>query len=81
MKNFKTKSILLLSLSLFLIPACEDTGDEPNRPEELVGSWAITDADGVIIIGSNVSQKGANMFAKDNPPLIYMVHTMLSWPI
>ncbi|MBT3478434.1 MAG: hypothetical protein HOD10_01925 [Candidatus Marinimicrobia bacterium] len=75
MKNFKTKSILLLSLSLFLIPACEDTGDEPNRPEELVGSWAITDADGVIIIGSNVSQKGANMFAKGQSSInLYGTH-------
>ena len=64
MKNFKTKSILLLSLSLFLIPACEDKGEEPNRPEELVGSWGMTDADGEIIIGSNIAQKGANMFAK-----------------
>ena len=64
MKYFKTISILFCSLSLFLIPACEDKGDEPNRPEELVGLWGMTDADGEIIIGSNISQKGANMFAK-----------------
>ncbi|MEA1881118.1 MAG: hypothetical protein U9N31_01765 [Candidatus Marinimicrobia bacterium] len=64
MKSFKTLFIFLLTISLFLIPACEDKGDEPNRPEELVGLWGMTDADGELTIGSSVSQKGANMFAK-----------------
>lgn len=82
MNIFKKITISCLAISVFIIPGCE-TEEEPNRPAELVGMWSMNDADGLLTMTSNTSQKGANMFAKGisgiqvsgnvNDELVYMI--------
>jgi hypothetical protein len=64
MKNFKIIYIIIFSIALFLIPACEDDGGELNLPDELVGNWNLSEMDASLVIGSNLAQTGVDMFSK-----------------
>jgi len=64
MKNLKIIYIIIFSIALFLIPACEDDGGELNLPDELVGNWNLSEMDASLVIGSNLAQTGVDMFSK-----------------
>lgn len=54
----------IIGVFIVFISACEDKDDTPNRPDELVGNWQLSETDASLLIGSRVAQIGADIFSK-----------------
>ncbi|MBC8345990.1 MAG: hypothetical protein ISR82_05825 [Candidatus Marinimicrobia bacterium] len=55
---------VIIGILIVFIPGCEDKNDEPNRPDELVGIWDLSETDASLLIGSKIAQTGADIFSK-----------------
>ena len=63
MKRIPSLPIIILSILLLAVPACEDK-DEKDRPQELVGTWFMHDSDVKMKLTSNINQNGIDPYAK-----------------